>query len=411
MITEQVRKDAQTAFIRARIQLLQSKPFYAHLVMKMPLVWMEDVPGGISCTDGDSIFINPETFITLEKPEQVSVLVHEVLHCAAGHLFRRGAREPMKWNVAGDVYIANLIEAEGFTPIAGAEKFLQNYGINRETFRQCTTDEIFAKIPDPPKQKQGGGKGKGKGKGQGQGNEQQQGQGPGQHWQGEGGCYHEAKDSSKRSEAESRWKQNVIEAGQMAGNSPGHWHELVKAAMPRPPFTLKLHEYLSRGMGGDTSWDSLNRRYLWQGLYLPNDTKIVMGEVACFIDTSGSMCSAQLQLGLGYVRAFREQHPCKMHVVQCDHDCIDAAQYKAYDEYERLPETFKVIGRGGTSFDPPFKLLREKRIEPKVAIYFTDGYGACHETKRPSYPVLWVVIRGDQGFKPPFGEVVYVKGE
>ena len=71
-----------------------------------------------------------------------------------------------------------------------------------------------------------------------------------------------------------------------------------------------------------------------------------------------------------------------------------------------LPDTFEVVGRGGTSFDPPFELLREKRVEPRVMIYITDGYGACSVTK-PGYDVLWVVIKGDATFTPPFGQVIH----
>jgi predicted metal-dependent peptidase len=387
---------AQTAFIRARIRLMSTNPFYAHLVMKMPLQWMENVPGGLSCTDGTNLMINPGEFIKLTVPEQISVLVHEVLHCAAGHLFRRGSREPFKWNVAGDTYIANVLEADRFSGVAAAEAFLKQYGINRSDYRNMTTDQIYDRIPDSPQQHKGKGKGQGQGNGQGGGDD---------YWQG-GGCYHEAKDSAQRSADEAKWKQAVIEAGQLAGNVSGAWRELVKAAMPKVPFHLKLYEYLNRGIGGDTSWDSLNRRYLWQGLYLPCDTKVVMGRVAFMVDTSGSMSTDQLALVFGYVRAFREQHPCQLDIIQCDYDVVDAAQFHTYEEFDALPSRFTVIGRGGTSFNAPFKLLREKRIEPKVAIYCTDGYGSCTE-KAPPYPVLWVVVCGDRSFKPPFGEVVY----
>ena len=396
MLDKKVTDAAQTAFIRARIQLMSTNPFYAHLVMKMPLVWMEDCPGGISATDGTHLYIAPEPFVAMAKGEQVSVLVHEVLHCAAGHLFRVGSRDKMKWNIAGDTYIANVLEADGFTGVAAAEAFLVQYGIQRSDYKGNTTEQIYDLIPNPPK-----GKGKGKGNGNGQS------KGGGQHWQG-GGCYHEAKDPAERSAAEAKWKQAVIEAGQLAGNAAGAWRELVKAAMPKPPFHLKLHEYLNRGLGGDQDWTSLNRRHVYRGMYLPTDTKVIMGRVACMVDTSGSMDSnTQLKMAFGYVRGFREQHPCQLDLIQCDYDVMDAAQFKTYEEFERLPETFNVVGRGGTSFNAPFKLLQEKRIEPKVAIYFTDGYGSCTEAK-PAYPVLWVVLKGDKQFKPPFGEVIYV---
>lgn len=394
-----VQRQAETAFIRARVHLMNNKPFWAHLVLKMPLRWMQfDQPGGeagVSCTDGENLFINPVTFVTLPKDEQVSVLIHEVLHCAAGHLFRRGVREPVKWNIAGDVYIANTIEAEGFTPIAGAEAFLKSMRINRNHFASNCTEHIYDHIPDPPKQSGGGGQGQGK---QGKSSK---GCG-GSHWNG-AGCYKPANDVAKQSELDQKWRNAVIEASQLAGDEPGAWQELVKAAMPKPPFHLKLYEYLNRGMGGDTSWESLNRRFIYRGVYLPTSTRLVMGRVAWVNDTSGSMGQEQLKLAFGYGRAFREQHPCQFDLIECD---CGVAAHKTYEEHEPLPETFNVSGRGGTSFNAPFEMLREKRIDPAVVIYVTDGFGTC-DTKAPSCPTLWVVVGDNHEFKGPFGETVY----
>jgi predicted metal-dependent peptidase len=180
--------------------------------------------------------------------------------------------------------------------------------------------------------------------------------------------------------------------------------------MPKLPFHLKLYEYLNRGIGGEVQWETLNRRYIHRRLYLPSETKVVMGEVVFAVDTSGSMGQEQLSLAFGYVRTFRQEHPCKMHVIQCDHDAVGDGQYQVYEEYEEMPVEIKAFGRGGTSFDPPFRLIEEKRIEPKVMIYVTDGYGACTIKQAPAFPVLWVVVGGDREFKPPFGELVVVEG-
>ena len=393
MIDDKVKKQAEVAFIRARIRLLHSNPFYSHLVMKLPLQWMDE-PGQLSKTDGKSMFIQPETYLTLSKGEQASVLVHEVLHCAASHLSRCGGRDGQKWNIAGDVYIANTLEAEGFEAVQLSEQFMDQAGINRSEFAGMCTEAIYDKLPDSSQSK--GGKGKG---------QPQSGGCGGDHWQG--GCYKEAHSASERSQSEQAWRQNVIEAGQVAGNAPGAWRELVKAAMPKPPFHVPLLEFLNRGMGGDTDWSLINRRFLYRGLYLPQEYTQVMGEIAIAVDTSGSMdTNTQLVKAFGYIRAFREEHSCKLHLIQCDHDAIEKGQYRLYEDHEPLPEQFEVIGRGGTSFDPPFTLMREKRVEPRVLIYITDGYGVCSVPK-PAYDVMWVVLNGDSGFTPPFGQVIH----
>lgn len=383
---DKVKREAEVAFIRARVHLLQHRPFYAHLVLKLALEWLEDVPGGLSATDGTSLFINPEEFLKLVKGQQVTTLVHEVLHPACGHLWRRGARDAQKWNMAADITIDNIIHADGFERgpwEAGREKWLRQHGLTLAQFNGMPAEAIYDQLPDMPPQMQCGCGGNGK-----------------------GGCFKDESGESAgdRSEAEAKWKAAVIAAGQLAGNAPGAWSELVKAAMPKPPFHLKLFEYLNRGMGGDTDWAVLNRRHIWRGMYLPTETRVVMGRVAWVTDTSGSMGGEQLKLAFGYFRGFRDQHPCVADLICCDYD---VASHKTYEEFEILPDTFEANGRGGTSFNAPFEMLREKRIEPRVLIYATDGYGSC-TAKRPSYPVLWLVLGGDKGFKPPFGEVVHV---
>jgi predicted metal-dependent peptidase len=388
-IEEKIKREAETAFIRARIHLLQHRPFYAHLVMRMKLAWLEDVPGGLSATDGESLMINPEEFVKLSKGQQVTTLVHENLHCVCGHLWRRGSREPHKFNIAADVAIDNIIRADGFEAgpwEASREDWLRKHHMTFTQFNGMPAEAIYDLLPDPPKDKSCGCGGN-----------------------GSGGCFVDKSGDSQgeRSEAEAKWKAAVIAAGQLAGKAPGAWSELVKAAMPKPPFHLKLFEYLNRGMGGDTDWGVLNRRYMWRGLYLPTETRTVMGRVAWVTDTSGSMSSEQLKLAFGYFRGFRDQHPCVADLICCDYG---VASHKTYEEFETLPDSFEAKGRGGTSFNAPFEMLREKRIDPRVLIYATDGYGSC-SVQRPSYPVLWVVLGGDKAFKPGFGEVVHVAAQ
>lgn len=388
---------ARVQFVGARVKLAQEHPFWAHLVMKLDVQWVEFAQPtgevGVTRTDGEHLDINPVIFTQLSQQERISVLVHEAAHCAAGHLFRRGAREPFKWNVAGDVWIANMQKAEEFTIPQGCLDFFAAVGIRYEDYSGMPTEAIYdrIKLPKQPPQGQGGQDGK-----------------DGKGWN-QGKCFDESHSSKERGEGESKWKQAVIEASQVAGNKAGAWEELVKAAMPKPPFHLKLFEYLSRGIGGDTTWESLNRRYIHDGMYFPCDTKQVMGEIAVAVDTSGSMSTEQLALAFGYIRAFREQHPCKLHLIQCDYDSVSAGQYHCYEEWEQLPQAFKAIGRGGTQFDPPFKLMREKRVSPKVLIYLTDGYGGISKEKAPAYPTLWVILKGDMEFKEPWGEKVVVR--
>jgi predicted metal-dependent peptidase len=399
MSTSEVKERAQRAFVRSRIRLLQQKPFWASLVLKMPLEWLENVPGGVSCTDGERMYINPDVYATFTHEEQVSVLVHEAWHCAAGHILRAGkSRDAQKWNLAADVYIANAMDSEQFTLIKLQEDFFGQIELQRAEYSEMITEQIYDALPDMP-QNGLGGQGKDGKSSQNARNDPSSGH---QHWNG-GGCYKPTPSGAKERELREKWRRAVIEAGQLAGDLPGACQELVKAAMPKPPFHLALWEHLQRGMGGELTWNQVNRRYVHAGQYFPQDVVEIMGRVAWICDTSGSMRQDELKLAFGYFRHFRAEHPCQADLICCDYG---VASHKTYEDYEELPETFTASGRGGTSFDAPFKLLRERNIEPVVAVYVTDGFGTCTAPK-PPYPALWVVVGSNREFKPPFGEVVY----
>ena len=65
-------------------------------------------------------------------------------------------------------------------------------------------------------------------------------------------------------------------------------------------------------------------------------------------------------------------------------------------------------GGGGTDFTPVFKYIKEKRLNPNVLVFFTDGDGACPGAN-PGYPVLWLLT--DDGEPPvPWGVPIKMKG-
>ena len=71
------------------------------------------------------------------------------------------------------------------------------------------------------------------------------------------------------------------------------------------------------------------------------------------------------------------------------------------------PKELEPQGGGGTMFSPVFKWVNKNKPQTKGVVYVTDGY--CSDFgPEPEYPVLWVLTQENQGFQPPFGEVVCV---
>jgi predicted metal-dependent peptidase len=173
-----------------------------------------------------------------------------------------------------------------------------------------------------------------------------------------------------------------------------------------------LNEFLNRGLNGDSQWLPVNRRFIHEGVYFPSTTTIEVGEVVAIVDTSGSMSPTELACAFGELAEFKRMYACQLHIIQADAAVCD---YKEYDRSEELPDKFPTHGRGGTSFNPAFKYIAEKGIQPRLIVYFTDGEGSC-TVDPPPYPVLWVQIpwsysgsKSWSGFKAPFGEHIKVE--
>jgi len=64
------------------------------------------------CTNGLNIIYHPEFVLSQGKGAVNFVLCHEILHCVADHMGRRGTRDPKLWNYACDYAINPILNAE-----------------------------------------------------------------------------------------------------------------------------------------------------------------------------------------------------------------------------------------------------------------------------------------------------------
>ena len=71
-----------------------------------------------------------------------------------------------------------------------------------------------------------------------------------------------------------------------------------------------------------------------------------------------------------------------------------------------LPIDLEFKGGGGTRFAPVFEYIKEKNLEPKAILYFTDL--CCGDFgEDPGIPVLWLnTYRNNDDKSVPFGEVI-----
>lgn len=412
-IDDKVRQAAQMAVSRAKIAMLETHPFYAYILTKLKFEFVEELPHNApSATDGLHVYIVPDRYLAATKQEQLSMLAHEQLHCLDGHLWRRGDRDPLIANIAQDIYIFHVLRDESFTvlrknqeALTGALKQLAGGRFTLDDFKGQFWEQIYQTLaPLNPPQPQGS-----SGAGGDAGNGDDEGDGECGH------CYLPPKSQDGASSAEQakanaeQWKQWVREAGtyaKVAGCKPGSWQQWVEAATPRVPFETRFVEHLKRGLGGDQQYESFNRRYLSRGEYMPSEVVEQMCETVGVVDTSGSVPTADIAYAIGVFRNWRDAHPCKFHLIECD---AAVQQFHSYDEFEEIPSQFNVKGRGGTIFSPPFEAVDERHLEPGLLIYITDGYNSGDFAPQPAYNVLWVLAgEFNKDFHPPYGSICTV---
>ena len=367
----------------ARSRLLLKQPFFGTLALFLQLE--EDTGVPTMATDGRRIYYNPafvEEMCRKGRGFLETAVAHEILHPALGHLWRRGSRRPLKWNVAAD-YEVNAI-------LRGCGMAVPSEWLYSREFEQLAAEEIYARLPDPV---------------------------TGAPWDvhiepGVGGCGQSGTPSAGDSHGEptvdaralaDEWASRVAAAAQAArtqGRLPAGLEAVLEEALkPKVSWKEVLAEFLQKARF-EYTWLPPDRRLVHAGLYVPDFGGRAVEEIVVGVDTSGSISDEELSQFLAEVRAIWECGAFTLHIVDCDARVYHWHTVERGDVFPQL----KVSGRGGTDFRPVFEEVDRRGIVPTALVYLTDGCGT-YPDRSPPYPVLWVLCVEGAG-KPPWGRVV-----
>jgi predicted metal-dependent peptidase len=391
--------------------LLAKYPFFGVLISYLkseghPAAWFEE--RGLfptMATDGVRLLYAHEFVETLLQDTQrdltVGVLAHEVLHPAFGHIWRRGAREPLLWNIACDFRINYLLTENGValpddcvTMPTGWETLSEEemYERLRKTVNQALVQAAAhsslgaGDVLPPPMSRSGSG----------------QDDPNGQPAQGGSPGTDPASGAADGDQLAKIWKDRLIRAAQVAksqGRCPAGISEIVDDLLRPQQDWRTLLALFVQPHAHDYDWLRPDRRLLGAyGLYLPTLFGEKIEDLVVAIDTSGSISSDELRTFLSELRGILQAYP-HMHVylVTCD------AQVYAFQELtSQDPVPTEIQGRGGTDFRPVFDEIETRGLLPSAAVFLTDGMGD-YPDEAPPYPVLWVLTPNHQ--HPPFGTV------
>lgn len=356
---------------RARAQMLLRFPWYGCLSLNLQFVENKSIK--TFATDGSKIFYNPAFAAKLTAEELIGVEAHETAHCALLHPWRRGTRNPRKFNRATDYVINGELLRAGFTLPKGI--------LHDPKYVGMSSEQVYALLPDEPEDKNGGG------------NDSPTGDVMDAPEDGNGGSNQGEEGTIKNvpGMSENDWKvaaEQATNAVKAAGRDPGGIEEAVrKARESKEDWKTVLREFIVNTIPTDYSWVHPNRRYIADNIYLPGVTKENVGRIVVVMDTSGSMGQAELAAGQAEINTImQEVHPEGVDVLHCDSKVHKIDHFENGEDVE-----LKAVGRGGTAFGPAFDAIAEMDELPVCCIYFTDLDNSDTDVKEPEgYPVLWV---------------------
>jgi predicted metal-dependent peptidase len=371
-----MNKDGCGKIVSAKATIIFTQPFFATLLLRMDMIEDPSIP--TMCTDGRVIRYNPDFVIKQTAGKLVGLLCHECLHPALGHPYRRGNRDPRKFNRSTD-YPVNQIVLD-----AGME--LPEGGLVDKKYGYMTAEAIYAQLPDEPEN----------GK---------------DDWNIGGVEDAVGEDGEKASESEmiqqqEEWKvalSQATEAAKAQGKLPAGLERLIEDILePKLDWRALLRRFVEQIISFNYSWSRPNKRYIHQKLYLPSIIKDDTVNVAVGVDTSGSISQEELEEFSGEITGILSEFRSSCDVVYCD----TQVNHVDHFDYEDFPIKMNAKGGGGTDLTQIEKWVSQQQELPKCLIIFTDLYTNFSE-QEPEFPVLW--ISKTKTITPPYGELIILE--
>jgi predicted metal-dependent peptidase len=404
--TMQAQLTAEQRVQKAVVTIMNNERYYAlaGVLMIGSKEIVEDVP--TAATNGRDEYYGRAFVDGISDAQLRFVILHECYHKLFRHLttWKHLHDEDHRLaNMACD-YVINLIirdeNPDGFVELFDWICIDDAYaGMNAEEVYNILKQKRQQQQQQPQDGDQDGGQGGGQGGGQ------EDGVLDDHDWEG-------AQEMSEEEQGElaeqidNAIRQGAITAGKMGS---GGNRAIDSMMQPEVDWVDVLREFATETCRGRdySTYARPNRRYLASGRYMPSGVSEHVGELVISIDTSASIGQPELTKFLSEVQGVVENvNPEKIRLLYWDTKVCADEVYEA-DEVERLIESTKPAGGGGTEISCVNKYLTEEQISPQAVIVFTDGYlGGDWGTW--DCPVLWCIL-DHQAAQPTVGTAVHVK--
>ncbi len=373
---------------RSRIQLLVHFPFFGQLAMYLSFVENESI--GTAATDGKHYFYNQKFIQKLSEPELNFLTAHEVLHAALGHIWRRGNRQRLLFNIAADLVVNAMIKE-----VDSQQKFfvMPTGGLFGKEFQNKSVEEVYDMLQVLVKNKK-------------------------LNIDVSHLDNHDVWDDVMSANENDRklWKERMVQAAHQnessnKGGVPGSILRLIKnLSEPKKNWKQLLAEFIQFEVN-DYGFTPPDKRLLYADIIFPNfaDQEETVRNIVFAVDTSGSIGEREYQAFISEIVGCMAQFADRIRgtLIYCDDDFTEDNIYELSDVLSSVPS-----GGGGTSFVPVFDWVNKNMIECAGVVYLTDAEGSF-PSYEPSYPVLWVITDYSKGRREkatvPFGTIAHLE--
>lgn len=418
--------------------------FFASLLLHLEVV--KDNSVGTMATDGKHLFYNEKFVQKMDIGELAFVIMHEVMHCALGHLWRRNDRNPMLWNIATDFAVNDLLSDVAEACLENTKKKLRSSIMNNSykafelvrpknclydtTYHNMSAEDIYDTIKKNAKQN-GSSNSNGKSKKKSDENNGSGSSGSNANSSSvniKGKNIVEPQNHSKWDETEKMsekekakqamdWENKLLAANEQLKAqgivSLGMERIITNIVHPQKNWRMLLQEFIQEETN-DYSLVPPDKRYDGDFfMYDFNDKTEVVRDILFFVDTSCSMGEKEVNLCYSEIQGAINQFNKNLHGTLLFFDSEVQKQYYDFDDTNGDISKLSPFGGGGTSYKCVFDFVnnnRDKFPDINGIIILTDGY--CDYPKESiakDIPVLWVYTTQENN--PPFGRKTTLKIE
>jgi predicted metal-dependent peptidase len=359
---------------KAKAKLMLNQPYFGTIVSTLNIEQSDDIEAFVS--DGIDLKYNDDYFNQLSMDDIEFSLVNGAMHSVLQHQERGTNKQKWLWQLSTDYAINSMLVSNGL--LLPSKSNFQNrfkgmyaeeiYDVLRREIsdEELVDDENIDISSDDPKEK----------------NQREKN-----------------KDNTEKQEQKEQFEQifqkfsdNEFMPKDLEVILPQYFETKVD-------WKELLYRYISSFAKSSYTFFPPNKKYLYQGIYLPSLSSDLL-KIVISIDSSGSIDDNLLSTFISEVTNILSIYPnYEIDLIVADDKIQSHQTFFAQDEIK-----YNIKGRGGTDFRVVFDYIDKHIDYPTLLLYFTDAQGTF-PTNQPSYDTLWILPTPKE---TPFGESVVI---